>query len=413
MKRIFTMISIAAVIAACSKQEPLQQGGEEGQDCVVTLNTTGEITTTVQGLTKSTPSTNDLYVVQVYKAGEPFACGVFDEISRARLNLKTGSTYDILICMVRDAKNYLGEDFSLTNNGIRSYFTVYESKKYSSYSPSTYGYFPSRVKPNYTGTSYSSYDESYYYLYSNNILGPYYLQGGYYFNYNSINSTKFYTTGNFYYNSNKYLVYYESNTSIFLERYTPYAVSTSLSTSKYGFDSFIFNQIRLGQLNGISYPTCTDWFYGEVNGYSPNGETATLDVVLKRTGFGLKYELSGVTDGEVTVKVYNDTRTFIENTTNTSSYESEEQFIAFYDTYSAWQYADNYTENMTVAVTWKRSIGVTQDLGTKVIQVKRNCMNNIKITLGSDDKGAGLSLETESESSMSSTSSTIPVSPAE
>ena len=87
------MISIAAVIAACSKQEPLQQGGEEGQDCVVTLNTTGEITTTVQGLTKSTPSTNDLYVVQVYKAGEPFACGVFDEISRARLNLKTGSTY--------------------------------------------------------------------------------------------------------------------------------------------------------------------------------------------------------------------------------------------------------------------------------------------------------------------------------
>ena len=134
-----------------------------------------------------------------------------------------------------------------------------------------------------------------------------------------------------------------------------------------------------------------------------------LDIVLRRTGFGLKYELSGVTDGEVTVKVYNDSRTFIENTTNTSSYESEEQFIAFYDTYSAWQYADNYTENMTVAVTWKRSIGVTQDLGTKVIQVRRNCLNNIKITLGSDDKDAGLSLPTEEESSMGSTSSTIPV----
>ena len=150
-----------------------------------------------------------------------------------------------------------------------------------------------------------------------------------------------------------------------------------------------------------------------MNDYSPNGETATLDVVLRRTGFKLKYELSGVTDGEVTVKVYNGTRTFIENTTNTASYESEEQFIAFYDTYSAWQYADDYTENMTVAVTWKRSIGVTQNLGTKVIQVRRNCLNNIKITLGSDDKGAGLSLSTEAESSMGATSSTIPVSPAQ
>ena len=163
----------------------------------------------------------------------------------------------------------------------------------------------------------------------------------------------------------------------------------------------------------IYYPTCTDWFYGEADDYSPNGETATLDVVLKRTGFKLKYELSGVTDGEVTVKVYNDRRTFIETTTNTASYESEEQFIAFLDTYSAWQYADDYTENMTVAVTWKRSIGVTQDLGTKIIQVKRNCLNNIRITLGSDDKGAGLSLSTESESSMGSNSSTIPVNPAQ
>ena len=116
-----------------------------------------------------------------------------------------------------------------------------------------------------------------------------------------------------------------------------------------------------------------------------------------------------MTDGDVTVKVFNDTRTFIENTTNTSSYESAEQFIAFYDAYSAWLYADNYTENMKVSVVWKRGIGVTQDLGTKTIQVKRNCMNNIRITLASDDKGAGLSLTTEEESTMGNTSSAIPV----
>uniref|UniRef100_UPI004056D808 hypothetical protein n=1 Tax=Alistipes sp. TaxID=1872444 RepID=UPI004056D808 len=158
------------------------------------------------------------------------------------------------------------------------------------------------------------------------------------------------------------------------------------------------------------YPTCTDWFYGEVNKYTPNGEVATMDIELKRVGFRLKYELSGVTDGEVTVKVYNNDRTFINSTTNTASYESEEQFIAFYDTYSAWLYADNYTENLTVAVVWKRGIGVTQDLGTKTIQVKRNCLNNIRIALTSDDKGAGISLNTESEDSMGETGTTIPLS---
>ena len=261
-------------------------------------------------------------------------------MSLAKLNLKMGSAYSVRICMVRDAKTYLGSNFSLTNNGVCS-------------------------------------------------TGPYYWSYTGYYNRTNI----------LFYNSNGYTQYYNG------------ATLTSVSNSN--SSNFELTQIRTGRINDISYPTCTDWFYGEVNGYVPNGETGTMDVVLKRTGFKLKYELDGVTDGEVTVKVYNNTRTFINNTTNTSSYESEEQFIAFYDTYSAWQYADNYTENMTVAVTWKRSIGVTQDLGTKTIQVKRNCLNNIRITLGSDDKSAGVSLETEAEDSMGSNSSTIPVNPAQ
>ena len=350
MKKLFAIISVLGIFAACNKQEIIEQ---DGQDCLVTINMIGEITTSEEGLTKSVPSTNDLYAVQVYKvlssgSQERFASGIFDDMSLCKLNLKEGSSYSVRICMVREAKNYLGDNFSLTNNGVKSY--------------------------------------------NKGMVGPFYWS---YTQGNSYSACHNRTNG-LYYNSNGYTVYYDSSTSTSL-----YVYSSN--------DYFELISIRDGNINNTSYPTCTDWFYGEVNNYTPNGETATMDIVLRRTGFGLKYELSGVTDGEVTVKVYNGTRTFIENTTNTSSYKSEEQFIAFYDTYSAWQYADNYTENMTVAVTWKRSIGVTQDLGTKVIQVKRNCLNNIKITLGSDDKNAGLSLTTEEESSMGSTSSTIPV----
>ena len=420
MKKLFAIISVLGIFAACNTQEIIEQ---DGQDCLVTINLVGEITTSEESLTKSVPSTNDLYVVQVYNGSNPFACGVFDDMSLCKLNLKKGSSYSVHICMVRDAKTYLGEDFSLTNNGIRSYYTSRDgSRRYDSdYSGSANYYRNENLGPYYFGGA-TGFDEEksskYYYFYRTNCrwynsnryveyyngtyyyqnenLGPYFFGGANGYD-NGKSSNYFYRTNCLWYNSNRYVEYYDGSTT------------TATSRDNYPDYKFQFSQIRSGKLLNSFYPTCTDWFYGEVNNYTPNGETATMDIVLRRTGFGLKYELSGVTDGEVTVKVYNGTRTFIENTTNISSYESEEQFIAFYDTYSAWQYADNYTENMTVAVTWKRSIGVTQDLGTKTIQVKRNCLNNIKITLGSDDKNAGLSLTTEEESSMGSTSSTIPV----
>lgn len=157
------------------------------------------------------------------------------------------------------------------------------------------------------------------------------------------------------------------------------------------------------------YPACDDWFYGEINDYSPTGEYETLNMDLKRVGFKLKYELSGVTDGEVTVKVYNDKKTFIDNTTSTATYSSEPQFYAFYEARNAWLYADDYMENMTLSVSWLRGIGVTEDYGTKTIQIKRNCLNNIKISLGSNDQSAGMNLTVESENTIGADGVTIPV----
>lgn len=359
MKKIFTIILLALLALACQKED---MAIEEGRDCLVTFNTVGEITISEEELTRGSASLNDLYVVQVYKGGEPFAMGIFDDVSKMQLNLKTGSTYDIRMAMVRDAKSHLSDYFSLTNNG------VLVSQQCSSRSPTNY------VGPffYYTSDLYDSWNWGY------------------------SGNNWYFCTNKFFYNSNNYLHYYEGVDATGVSTYSPGS-------------AFEFKSIREGSLKEVRYPTCTDWFYGEVNKYTPTGEVATLDFVLKRTGFRLKYELSGVTDGEVTVQIYNDTRTFIENTTATTSYESEEQFIAFYDTYNAWLYADNYTENMTVKLTWKRGIGVTQDLGTKTIQVKRNCLNNVRITLSSDDKGAGVTLQTEDEASMGKVDTTIPV----
>lgn len=350
MKRIFVIISLLALVVACQKEE---LPTVEVRDCLVTINTVGEISVTEEELSRSSASFNDLYAVQIYKDGSAFAAGIFDDVSKMQLNLKTGSSYDVRVCMIRDAKTYLSDYFSLTNNGLALTFDQ-------------------------VGPFHYYYDNGY--TYESFKYSNWYLQ-----------------TNRFFYNSNELLYYYNG-------------VDATTTSYNYAGRNFELKDIREGELLKKKYPTCTDWFYGEVNKYTPNGEVATMDIELKRVGFRLKYELSGVTDGEVTVKVGNIDRTFINSTTNTASYESEEQFIAFYDTYSAWLYADNYTENLTVAVVWKRGIGVTQDLGTKTIQVKRNCLNNIRIALTSDDKGAGISLNTESEDSMGETGTTIPLS---
>ncbi|MBR5856244.1 MAG: hypothetical protein IKY70_03105 [Bacteroidales bacterium] len=366
MKRIFILLAAlcsTALLAGCNDMK-IESGKEnissdEGM-CEVTFNATGEITTSDSPLAKSSIiMTDDIYFAQVYNTTDqnsitPFAFGYFDNLQSMKLCLKKSNKYRIVVSVLKNGKNLLADNFCLTQNSIHSY-----------------GY-----KNIYT-LRYSS-DKS---------LFDYWI---------ILNS--------FYYNiNNSGILYYYSDTSENVN-------STSDSYGLSSYKDFNLKYIETTVLNGVSYPTCDDWFYGEAVDFVPDGDYQTLDMDFKRVGFKLKYELSGVTDGEVTVKVFNDSRTFIENTTSTSSYVGDEQFIAFNDAKSAWQYAADYSENMQVSVVWLRSIGVTQDLGTKTIQVKRNCLNNIKIALGSDDKDSGVLLNIEEDSNFGGTSSTeIPV----
>ena len=161
MKRIFAIISLVVLFAACEKQQVEQF--EEGQDCVVTLNVIGDISVSEDELTRSTPSTNDLYAIQVYKGNEPFASGIFDDISLAKLKLKMGSTYSVRICMIRDAKTHLSNKFSLTNNGLDS------SSDHSFYWPGTYGY-----SDDYNMTNTLFYNSNGYTLYYNSTTATSY-----------------------------------------------------------------------------------------------------------------------------------------------------------------------------------------------------------------------------------------------
>lgn len=195
------------------------------------------------------------------------------------------------------------------------------------------------------------------------------------------------------YSSSRYC-YYDPFSAINLDNefiYTNYSVLPNFEDLDKGKTYTVDKQT-------FDYPE-TDRFYGELDNYTPTAN-GTVAIDLKRTAFGLKYEVSGITDGTVTVKINNTSRTFFENTAITTDYQSEEKIFTFSDVYSAWLYADNYTESITVSASWARDVGITQNLGSKTVQIKRNAMNIIRIKLGSVDYDGNIGIEVEEETDM-------------
>ena len=180
------------------------------------------------------------------------------------------------------------------------------------------------------------------------------------------------------------------------------SIPTTCNNTYILFDSF-YDELEKGL-----YYSEGNCYYGELSDYTPT-VNGTVDIDLKHTVFGLQYEVKGITDGTVSVEIKNNSRTFFSESNITEDYTSEEKIIAFYDAYNAWLYSDNYTENLTVSLSWTRGIGVLQDLGSKTIQVKRNVMNVVRIQLGANDGSASFGITTEDDTNMSGEEVTIPL----
>lgn len=184
---------------------------------------------------------------------------------------------------------------------------------------------------------------------------------------------------------------------------------SSSSASNYRDNALHYGVISTSELSrdNVKYPEA-DWYYGELENYTPT-VNGTVVIDLKHTVFGLQYEVTGITDGTVSVTIRNSERFFFSNSSIAEDYMSEEKIIAFYDAYSAWQYADNYTENLTVSVKWTRGVGVLEDKGSKTIQVKRNVMNIVRIKMSADDGSATFGITTEDDGSMTGETVNVPL----
>lgn len=194
---------------------------------------------------------------------------------------------------------------------------------------------------------------------------------------------------------------------------TPLSNKFNYSNSVY-FTGLTSGYTSIDNYNNRYYPK-TDRFYGELSGYTPT-VNGTANIELKRTAFGLRYEIENLTDGSISLTVSktfsannsSNTETFINGTGITES-ETEGIIFTFKDVYACWQLADDYSESVTVSISWLRDIGVEVPLGSVNVQVKRNVMNVLKINLAASDGDATIGITTEDDSSMTGEGVEVPL----
>lgn len=367
LRYLISMVSIVGLMYGCIDDELFDQTKEAtSNEVTVSLNLGGEILVANEAMTRG-ENDPDIYGIQVYKDGKPFAYGLFDNVNKLRINLLAGSNYKIVTSMVKDGKNLLSSDGKHSNIDNLSEYIDGFTKKIGAWGlggikEGPYYYFPFAWVRN-----------GYRYVYS----------------------------GSYYFNDNYHIIFhYLNNIFIYNDDISDnYLSNRELNTLGYGLSVMSDGSIW-------KYPE-TDRFYGEIDNYTPQAN-GSLTIDMKRTAFGLKCQVTGITDGSVSVKIENDSRVFFENEAITDDTISDEKVFTFANVRDAWLYADNYEEKLRVTVDWLRGIGITENLGTATISVKRNTMNKVRINLGAVDNSSSLSINVEDDAYINNNSIEIP-----
>jgi len=334
MKKIYILALMAAIILSGCSKEPKPEVNSDGEKVLVHLNLSGEIDVEDSPLTKAFTS-DDLIGVQVYQGSDYYAYGLFDDVSKMNIYLHTGKIYKFVCTVVKNGKSLVhnsgGANVKIVLPGFTSSVVVFLEP--GEYSLPFIDNTPHRYTP--SGSVYS-------YQYD-------------------------YTTAP-------------------LDNSFVYSREEHFLCLQYG-------TIATGREEFIRYPKA-DRFYGEVSGFTPSNGDA-LSIPMTRVSFGVSLSVAGITDGNVTVTIKNSEQTLHTNAGITQDTQFGTTTWSFFDLKSAWQYADNYAENFIVGVVWNRGVGVTQDLGTKTVQFKRNAVNHVKINLSTSTKSAGIAVSLE------------------
>lgn len=391
MKKFFVIFVIACISLGCNKTADID--GQD-EDCLLVLKMGGEVEISETPLTKSITQ-NDLILLQVYRENTtqryPYASGIFDNVDDMKVYLKKGSNFNwhIIVSLIKNGKSILKEKskYSDVNNSVcvNNIVTIQDGNV---------------VKQVQTDKLYiyntfawdQAYGESELWLAVNEIV---------YNDYDTNNKSK------------KGIRYYADANSTELKQ------KDFQRTYKYGNTTYPnaigpeFVNIGLTNpyhylyksQNSAPYFKCEDWFYGEVS-VVPNGTMITQTIELKRVGFKVQLDpVMGITDGSVKVTISPLSGSSQIILSGNYYYEDDNPesigpwFFTFPRASEVWCDAENYEVDFKVSVSWMRGIGVSQSFGSIPIKIKRNVLNHVKVTVGTDDGDAGMNLDVEPENS--------------
>lgn len=375
MKKIllFALPLLAMCIVSCNRVEIDATAGTEdtpqsvGETVNVSFAFKGDITIEESPLSKAageeTEST-DLYGISVYydeerdgKINDVYGYGLFDNIADMNISLLTGYKYKFVCSLVKDGKN------EVAFNNYR--FDGKSSKGY--------------CMPFCTSSQFYR-EDSFNYFY------PYYDDG----------ALPTLVGNEFILGDGEHLTGLgKGGTNNFKA-----GEKTEISAGQYRWNWSSSTGYK-------QYPE-TDRYYGETTNYVPT-EGGVVSIEMKRCVFGMKLNVTGVTDGSLTIffdhySTASYGSAYIVFKDITSDYSTEELIYTFEDIYQCWSDAmlgNTYYMNMYMYmymymnVIWERGNGVTQVFETKQVSFKRNVLTTVNINLNgaSDENGFNLDIE--------------------
>lgn len=377
MKKIVTILALSAILCGCTKEISNNQSTDDLIFAKLVLS--GEVSIDEEPLTKADAS-NALLGIQVYQGTTPYAWGLFDDIDNIRLCLHSGTEYSVICQYIKNGKktlyhfekgkdatqstyilsdkDYLYSDYPWTKSSDGSKL-AYKGESYHNFHFCSNGYsMPFDIIDNYCATD--SEDEQWCLSARNKYTGP----------------------------------------GLHLKTDDPLKKGSTHTVCAIT-NRFIYDRVRTinaTESNVIrKYSNVyIDRYYGESGSFTASPGSGTIVLNMKHLIYGLQCNVTGVSDGTASVIIKNGDNTLLEKADISGEYHSEKMMFGFSDMHSAWQYSDDYSENVTVSLTWHRGVGITQDLGSAVVQVKRNCMNVINVSLSTTTKAcATLGVESE------------------
>ncbi len=327
----------------------------------VPIHFSGEVSVSESPLTRA-ESSDDLYGIQVYQNGEPYAYGLFDVISNMSIYLHSGQNYSIIVQLIRNGKKALS---LLTVNTGESCYKGTDGPYHANDGYSFY--------KDYSILSDICHFNSTVYSFAFNSRGfgfPFCLNSRYQY-------TGYYKFETRYAGSS-----YNYPRYVFNDRYKlPDKVYPVLNvTNHFVYDDVQTLCVSSSEIQADS-PLNVDRYYGECYCAQVSSNINSLSIDMKHLVYGIQCNVTGVSDGTASITITNGNNTLFDKRDISGDFHSDTMIFAFSDMHAAYEYADNYTENITVSMKWMRGIGIEQDLGSQVLQVKRNANNVINIAL--------------------------------